>query len=315
MIKFWLFILVFFLKIINQLKKFSFLIRNLHSKIKFDLKLFNDGRISLGKNISIDRGCIIRVQKKSTFFVCDNVFIGKDSEINSNKHILIGEKTTIQSRANIFGDVKILSNCVIGPNLYVSSFSHKFAKDSSELIINQDKTPSISKQVVINEDCFIGINVFIKPGINIGRGCVIGANTNVITNLDPYSIVAGNPAKLLKKRFEFFPKDEINSENTYHFPYFYKGFKKDSNSGKLYVNEIFFCIALNLHQKTEATLEITSNISCTLTLLNENSKKKIEPGNSIINFRIKKQTNNFLEFELKASTKNILFEIKSVKSI
>lgn len=304
-----------FSKILNQLKNFFFLIRNYHNKINFDLKLYNEGQILLGKNISIERGCVIRVQKKSSLQISNNVFIGKDVEISTNKNIFIGEKTSIQSRANIFGDVKILSNCVIGPNLYVSSFSHKFAKSSSQLIINQDKIPSISKEVVINEDCFIGINVFIKPGVNIGRGCVIGANTNIITNLEPYSVVVGNPSKLLKKRFDFLPKDEIYSDNSSHFAYFYKGFKKDINTGKLYVNQIFFCIALNLYQKTEITLELSSNFFTTLTLLNENNKKNIHPGNSVIKFEIKEQRNNFLEFELKAYSKELSFEIKSARSI
>jgi len=305
----------FFSIILNQLKKFFFLIKSSHNKIKFDLKLYYEGQISLGTNISIERGCVIRVQEKSSLFVGNYVFIGKDSEINSYKHILIGEKTSIQSRANIFGDVKILSNCVIGPNLYVSSFSHKFAKNSSQLIIDQDEIPSISKEVVINEDCFIGINVFIKPGINIGRGCVIGANTNVVTNLEPYSVVVGNPSKLLKKRFEFLAKDEIYSDDSSYFPYFYRGFKKAISTGKLYVNETFFCIALNLYQKKEITLEITSNSFTTLTLLNESNKKNIHPGNSVIKFEIKEQRNNFLEFELKAYSKELSFEIKSVRSI
>ena len=305
----------FFSKIFNQLKKIFFLIKNIQNKIKFDLKLYNEGQVSLGTNISIERGCNIHVQKKSSLIVNDDVFIGKDSEIDSHKHILIGEKTSIQSRAIILGDVKILSNCVIGPNLYVSSFSHKFLKNSSELIIDQDKISNISKPVIINEDCFIGINVFIKPGVNIGRGCIIGANTNVISNLEPYSVVVGNPAQLLKQRFDFLPKDEVYSDNSSHFPYFYKGFKKDINTEVLYLNENFFCIALNLYQKREIILEINSNFSSTLTLLNENNKKNIHPGNSIIKFEIKEQRNNFLEFELKSYSKKMSFEIKSVRSI
>ena len=276
--------------------------------------MYNEGQVLLGTNISIERGCNIHVQKKSSLIVNDDVFIGKDSEIDSHKHILIGEKTSIQSRAIILGDVKILSNCVIGPNLYVSSFSHKFLKNFSELIINQDKIPNISKPVIINEDCFIGINVFIKPGVSIGRGCVIGASTNVVTDLEPYSIVVGNPAKLIKKRFNFLVKDEIYSNNSMDFPYFYRGFKKNNFNSKLLVNDKIFCLSLDLFEKTEIVLEIKSNLDSTLVFLGDNSQIKITSGSSIIKFKIKKQKNNFLKFEIKEFFKNLHLEIISVKT-
>jgi len=305
--------MILFIKVFNLFKKFFFIFKNFNCKISSTIKLYNDGIFHIGKNISIERGCNFRIKKNSILEIKDNVFIGKDVELSSNNNIFLGENTSIQSRANIFGDVKILSNCVIGPNLYVSSFSHEFFKDPPELIFNQDKKTKISKPVLINEDCFIGLNVFIKPGITIGRGCVIGANTNIIKDLDPYSVVVGNPAKLIKKRFNFLAPDNIYSNISSNFPYFYKGFKKNNNS-KLYINESFFCLALNLYKKKEIVLEIKSNSDVTLLLINENNQIKINSGSSIINFKIREQKKNFLEFQIKEFSKNLLFEIMSAKS-
>jgi virginiamycin A acetyltransferase len=55
---------------------------------------------------------------------------------------------------------------------------------------------------VIGNDVWIGQNAVILPGINIGDGVIIGANSVVGSDIDPYTIVAGNPAKLIRKRFD-----------------------------------------------------------------------------------------------------------------
>jgi len=55
--------------------------------------------------------------------------------------------------------------------------------------------------VIIGNDVWIGANATIMSGITIGDGAVIGANSNITKNVDPYTIVGGNPAKLIRKRF------------------------------------------------------------------------------------------------------------------
>ncbi|MBQ6467335.1 MAG: CatB-related O-acetyltransferase [Clostridia bacterium] len=55
---------------------------------------------------------------------------------------------------------------------------------------------------VIGNDVWIGQNAVILPGVHIGDGAIIGANSVVGSNVEPYTIVAGNPAKVLRKRFD-----------------------------------------------------------------------------------------------------------------
>ena len=55
---------------------------------------------------------------------------------------------------------------------------------------------------VIGNDVWIGQNAVILPGVNIGDGAIIGANSVVGSNISPYTIVAGNPAKVIRKRFD-----------------------------------------------------------------------------------------------------------------
>jgi virginiamycin A acetyltransferase len=71
---------------------------------------------------------------------------------------------------------------------------------------NQE-TPPLSEfpckgDTVIGNDVWIGQNATILPGVHIGDGAIIGLNSVVGSNVEPYTIVAGNPAKLLRKRFD-----------------------------------------------------------------------------------------------------------------
>jgi acetyltransferase-like isoleucine patch superfamily enzyme len=55
--------------------------------------------------------------------------------------------------------------------------------------------------IVIGNDVWIGRDVTIMSGITIGNGAVIAANSHVVTNVEPYSVYGGNPARLIKHRF------------------------------------------------------------------------------------------------------------------
>ena len=60
----------------------------------------------------------------------------------------------------------------------------------------------IKGDTIIGNDVWIGQNVTILPGVHIGDGAIIGANSVVGSNVEPYTIVVGNPAKALRKRFD-----------------------------------------------------------------------------------------------------------------
>ena len=54
---------------------------------------------------------------------------------------------------------------------------------------------------VIGNDVWIGQNVTIMPGVKVGDGAIIAANSTVVKSIEPYTIYGGNPAKFIKKRF------------------------------------------------------------------------------------------------------------------
>lgn len=63
------------------------------------------------------------------------------------------------------------------------------------------ETHNSNGDVIIGNDVWIGHNCSIMSGVKIGDGAVIAANSNVTKNVDPYTIVGGNPARVIRKRF------------------------------------------------------------------------------------------------------------------
>ncbi|RYZ93431.1 CatB-related O-acetyltransferase [Neorhizobium sp. DAR64861/K0K2] len=58
------------------------------------------------------------------------------------------------------------------------------------------------KETVIQHDVWVGVGAFIRTGVTVGTGSIIGAHAVVTKDVPPYSIVAGNPGRLVRKRFE-----------------------------------------------------------------------------------------------------------------
>lgn len=65
----------------------------------------------------------------------------------------------------------------------------------------EGKAYPVKKNTVVGNDVWIGYNATILPGVTIGHGAIIGANATVTKDVEPYSVVGGNPAKEMKKRF------------------------------------------------------------------------------------------------------------------
>ncbi|EKF9746179.1 acyltransferase [Vibrio cholerae] len=99
---------------------------------------------------------------------------------------------------NVFIQSAIIgSNVLIAPNVSILSTSHEYM-DKNILIKEQGST--LSNPPNIGDDVWIGRSVIIMPGVYIGKGAVIGAGSIVTKNVDDYDVVAGVPARIIKKR-------------------------------------------------------------------------------------------------------------------
>lgn len=200
----------------------------------------NSDFISIGKTSNIERGSVLKVlnteeRKKNKISVRDYCWIGKNVEIDTGPYdqVIIDDYVSIQDRCKILGSVSIGKYCILAPDIFISSGNHYY-KESPFITIRQqdsershliESTANTLKSIIIEEDCWIGKNVFIASGVYIGRGAIIGTNSIVKNDILPYSICIGSPAIKLKERISFKPLREISPFNVENLPYFYRGFQ------------------------------------------------------------------------------------------
>lgn len=119
-------------------------------------------------------------------------------KINEKDPIInIGEGTYVGRFAHIVGvsKVEICANVLISDKVYISDNLHEY-KDINVPIKEQEileRSP-----VVIGESTWLGENVCII-GASVGRHCIIGANSVVLTDIGDYSVAVGSPAKVIKR--------------------------------------------------------------------------------------------------------------------
>ncbi|MFN5417574.1 MAG: CatB-related O-acetyltransferase [Flavobacteriia bacterium] len=101
--------------------------------------------------------------------------------------------------------VSISWGVTIGPEEhdYSRLTNHSFLYSTKSFqLVKEKKYSPFEKECIIGNDVWIGCNSTILRGVTIGDGAVIGANSLVNTDIPPYSIAVGSPAKIIKFRFE-----------------------------------------------------------------------------------------------------------------
>ncbi|WP_052722993.1 acyltransferase [Methanosarcina lacustris] len=129
------------------------------------------------------------------------IFDGLGSTIINPFNIEIGNDVFIGKNAyiSIHNSLKIGNSVMIGPNVTIIGGDHNFAIKGKKM--SQVKSGGINLPIVIQDDVWIGANVTILKGVVIGEGSIIGAGSVVTKAIPKYTIAAGNPAKLIRKRF------------------------------------------------------------------------------------------------------------------
>lgn len=89
------------------------------------------------------------------------------------------------------GKITIGSNTTISQKAYLCASTHDITDSKNSLIL---------KPIVIKDQVWIAADAFIGPGVFIGQGAVVGARAAVFKDIEPWTVVGGNPAKFIKKR-------------------------------------------------------------------------------------------------------------------
>ena len=145
------------------------------------------GKYTVGENFHAGRGVFLWA--KNNIVIGDNFYIGKYSIIESDA---------------VIGNHVILANHVS----LVGRYDHHYQQVgipirlASQIRDHDYNWKGLHQKIVIQDDVWIGLGSIILSGVTIGRGSIIAAGSVVTKDVEPYSIYGGNPAKMIRSRFE-----------------------------------------------------------------------------------------------------------------
>lgn len=143
----------------------------IYRSVRKDLPPFN--RFSLGRYSVVED------------FSCLNNAVGD---------LTIGDYTRIGLRNTIIGPASIGSHVNLAQNVTVSGLNHNYREADRRI----DEQGVSTATVIIEDDVWVGANAVILAGVTVGKHAVVGAGSVVNMDIPPYSVCAGNPAKIIK---------------------------------------------------------------------------------------------------------------------
>lgn len=150
----------------------------------------------------VSRKAVIRGNVRLDLFPFKRFQVGDYSIIedytliaNACGDVIMGEKVLVGIGSKLTGPVTLGNNILLAQNVLISGLNHDF-EDPSVPIVHQGYSVS---EIVVEDGVWIGGGAIITPGVRIGRNAVVGAGSVVTKDVPPYSVVVGNPAKVVKQ--------------------------------------------------------------------------------------------------------------------
>ena len=149
------------------------------------------------RGLLLHRGRRVKISPTAFFKYPENISIGNNTFINHNCCIWAAPR----------GQILIGDDVLFGPNVCLSASNHGIA-----LGVPIRQQHGNDANILIGNDVWLGANVVVTAGVEIGNGCIVGAGAVVTGNLPPYSICGGVPARVLRWRTEVERPDQLPLE-------------------------------------------------------------------------------------------------------
>jgi acetyltransferase-like isoleucine patch superfamily enzyme len=138
------------------------------------LEIAENGTLSINGDVKFMKGCKIVIKKNAVLAMRGNAFINERCKIRCYKKISIG------------------NNCLVSWDVNIVD------TDAHHVRIN-GKYPENTKEVIINDNVWVGFNAMVLKGVSIGKGSMIGAGSVVTKNVPEYCLSAGNPSEVKRR--------------------------------------------------------------------------------------------------------------------
>jgi acetyltransferase-like isoleucine patch superfamily enzyme len=144
-----------------------------------------NSRISIGFRCKIKQGAVLRTY---------------GGEIKIGNRVSIGEYSVLAGHSRLF-----IGDCtIIAAHCYLSAANHIFEKEGIMRFQGE-----MARGITIGNDCWIGGNTMILDGVELGKGCIVGAGSVVTKSLPDYTVCHGNPVQIFKKREYLLTEEEM----------------------------------------------------------------------------------------------------------
>ncbi len=148
------------------------------------------------------RGSLVRRRTRMDVMPFNQFVLGKDSTIedfatvnNGVGDVIIGERTRIGISNVLIGPVTIGNDVMFAQNVVLSGLNHGYEDVNLPPSLQKVET----KPIVVEDEVWIGANAVVTAGVTIGKHAIVAAGCVVVKDVPPYSIVGGNPGRLLKQ--------------------------------------------------------------------------------------------------------------------
>ena len=146
--------------------------------IENSVLMFHVENISIGNNVYVGHNTILKAYHKNQMCIGDGTWIGQNCFFHSA------------------GGIQIGNNVGIGPSVKILTSNHKKQNFGKAVLHNELEF----KEVIVEDDSDLGVGCIILPGIKVGKGAIVGAGAVVTKDVPSFSIVAGNPARIISNR-------------------------------------------------------------------------------------------------------------------